>query len=205
MILKWAESSDGFLDVNRKPDTPVGPNWITGLIGRTLVHKWRANEQAIMIGGGTLLIDNPSLTVRYWAGRQPLRITLTRQENLSEDLHLLDRQIPTLIYSDKEVESEPGITYVNLDYSDEVLPQIMNDLYEREIQSMIVEGGRELLERFITSGLWDEALVFTGNTRFHEGIKAPAFSFQPDLRTLFDRCELKYYRNKGNATLKKEV
>ncbi len=205
VILKWAESSDGFLDIIRKPGTPVGPNWITGLLGRTLVHKWRATEQAIMIGGRTLLIDNPSLTVRFWTGRQPLRITITRQTNLSKDLHLLDPKIPTLIYTDKNVDSEPGTTYVKLDYGDEIFPQIMKDLYNREIQSLLVEGGKELLESFISSGLWDEAFVFTGNSRFLNGIKAPILSIQPDLRTQQDDCELKYYRNKSYPASKKEV
>jgi diaminohydroxyphosphoribosylaminopyrimidine deaminase/5-amino-6-(5-phosphoribosylamino)uracil reductase len=206
VILKWAESLDGFLDIMRTPDTPVGPHWITSAIGQTLVHKWRAAEQAIMVGGRTVLNDNPSLTVRYWTGRQPLRITITRKKNLSKDLHLLDGQNSTLIYTDKkEMVHEPGITYVKLDYHKDTLPQIMNDLYNREIQSLIVEGGKKLLESFISSGLWDEALVFTGNSSFYQGLKAPTLDSNPELRILFDHCKLKYYRNIGIPSPKKGI
>jgi len=204
VILKWAESNDGFLDTIRTPDTPMGPNWITSGLGQTLVHKWRATEQAIMIGGHTALLDNPALTVRSWTGRQPLRIAITRQKNLVKNLHLLDQKHPTLIYTDKKILPESGITYVKLDYSREVIPQIMNDLYNREIQSLIVEGGKELLESFISSGVWDEAFVFTGRRRFFDGLKAPTLDCQPDLRTLFDRCELKHYRKNCISTNKKK-
>lgn len=205
VILKWAESLDGFLDTIRTPDTPIEPNWITGEVGRTLVHKWRAAEQAIMVGGRTLLQDNPALTVRYWTGRQPLRIAISRQKYFGKHLHLLDQKAPTLIYTDKKMMHEPGVTYVKLDYRKEILPQIMVDLYNREIQSLIVEGGKELLESFISSGLWDEAFVFTGDRRFNNGIKAPMLDYHPDLQTLFDRCALKYFINKENPAPKKEV
>ena len=205
VILKWAESQDGFLDSIRTPETPVGPNWITSGLGQTLVHKWRATEQAIMVGGRTLLLDNPSLTVRHWTGRQPLRIAITRQANLPKDLHLLDQQNPALIYTDKKMLPEPGINFVKLDYQSEIIPQIMSDLYSRGIQSLIVEGGKELLESFISSGLWDEALVFRGYSQFFNGLKAPMLYLQPDFQTLFDRCVLKYYRNKSHPIHKKEI
>lgn len=205
VILKWAESNDGFIDAIRTPETPPEPNWITGALGRTLVHKWRAAEQAIMIGGRTLLMDNPALTVRFWKGRQPLRVALTRQEKSGHHLQLFNQKEPTLIYTDKKMIPQPGIAYVKLDYRREILPQVMSDLYKRKIQSIIVEGGKELLESFISSGLWDEAFVFTGSRWFYDGLKAPALDCQPDLKTLFDRCELKYFRNKENPVSEKEV
>jgi diaminohydroxyphosphoribosylaminopyrimidine deaminase/5-amino-6-(5-phosphoribosylamino)uracil reductase len=195
VILKWAESNDGFLDQIRTPDMQVGPNWITGEIEQILVHKWRAEEQAIMVGSRTATIDNPSLTARQWTGRQPLRITISRKANLAENLHLIDKQNRTLIYTERELPPDHEIIYVKLDYTKDIPGQIMGDLYNREIQSLIVEGGKELLESFIFSEIWDEAMVFKGIRKFNEGIRAPKIESKPKLHTIFGQCELKYYRN----------
>jgi len=195
VILKWAESKDGFLDRNRTSDTPVGPNWITGEIGQTLVHKWRIEEQAIMVGRKTVVLDNPSLTARSWSGRQPLRITLSRKAELAKNLHLFDKQAKTIIYTEEESSGDIENQYVKLDFNRSIPGQILTDLYNREIQSLLVEGGKELLESFILSGIWDEALVFKGNKKFIGGLKAPKIDFQPDYCSVFDHCELKYYSN----------
>jgi diaminohydroxyphosphoribosylaminopyrimidine deaminase/5-amino-6-(5-phosphoribosylamino)uracil reductase len=197
VILKWAESKDGFLDNIRSPHSPVGPNWITQNVGQTLVHKWRAEEQAIMVGSGTAMIDNPSLTVRHWTGRQPLRITISRKAKLAKNLQLLDQKNKTLIYTEQDLEPEGNNVFVKLNYEKEIPEQIVRDLYERKIQSLMVEGGAQLLTAFICSGLWDEAIVFTGNKNFFNGLRAPVIKSPVDLETHFDQCGLKFFRNQG--------
>ncbi|UCG27555.1 MAG: bifunctional diaminohydroxyphosphoribosylaminopyrimidine deaminase/5-amino-6-(5-phosphoribosylamino)uracil reductase RibD [Bacteroidales bacterium] len=195
IILKWAESADGYLDRIRTEDAPIGPNWITGELEKTLVHIWRAHEQAVMVGGGTVIIDNPRLTVRHWTGRQPLRISISREANFPGGTNLLDNQYKTLIYTEKILPASEALEYVQLDYNKDTIVQVLKDLYSREINSLIVEGGKKLLESFLNSGIWDEARVFKGDREFLTGIKAPTINSSPVNRIFLFQSELKIYRN----------
>ncbi len=178
IILKWAESADGYLDEERIAGQQ-GPNWISGPLGRQLVHKWRSEEQAILVGRKTALIDNPALTAREWYGRNPLRLVIDRELTLPPDLQLFDDEAPTIIFNNLREEKHTHPEPVRIDFSKSIIPQITAELYHRRIQSLIVEGGAYTLRQYIESGMWDEARVFKGNRYFHTGVKAPVLKHQP--------------------------
>jgi diaminohydroxyphosphoribosylaminopyrimidine deaminase / 5-amino-6-(5-phosphoribosylamino)uracil reductase len=173
IILKWAQTSDGFIDTIRKPGEIIGINWISHPLSRMLVHKWRSEEQGIMIGTNTVLTDNPKLTVREWNGKNPVRIILDRNLRIQNDLHVFKNDAATLVYNERQSKKNGSVEWVRLSFNDKNLSLVLDDLYQRELLSIIVEGGKELLEYFITCNLWDEARVFTGEKKFIRGLKAP--------------------------------
>jgi diaminohydroxyphosphoribosylaminopyrimidine deaminase/5-amino-6-(5-phosphoribosylamino)uracil reductase len=175
VILKWAQTLDGFIDKFRESNEPQ-INWITDEKTRVIVHKWRTEEQAIMIGGNTAKKDNPRLTSRDWTGKNPVRIVIDDTGTLDKALRVFDVEADTLLFSpvlrDMGLRTQTIIT----DFYRPVLPYVLNALYESSIQSVIVEGGRQLLTSAIESGLWDEARIFTGYCNFHHGVEAPEIS-----------------------------
>jgi diaminohydroxyphosphoribosylaminopyrimidine deaminase/5-amino-6-(5-phosphoribosylamino)uracil reductase len=173
VILKWAQTQDGFVarsDYNSK--------WISNPYSRQIVHRWRAEEDAIMVGTKTAYFDDPKLNVRYWEGRNPLRIVIDKQLTLDKNLGLFDRSQPTICYNCVREEEEENLAWVRLsrEFS---MQDIMEDLQHRKIQSLMVEGGSFLLQKFISADLWDEARVFVGEPRFGSGIPAPFLNQQP--------------------------
>lgn len=174
IILKWAQTIDGFIDVIRKPKQENRPTWITDETCRTLVHKWRAEEQAIIVGTNTAEKDNPKLNVRNWKGNDPLRLVIDKEIRLNKDLSLFDHSIPTIIFTSKTVAPANNLEYCKIDFNSDIIPQILQELHNRNIQSLIVEGGAQLLNSFILADIWDEARVFEGEINFTDGIKAPA-------------------------------
>lgn len=134
----------------------------------------RSEVAAIMVGTRTALLDNPSLTVRHWAGQSPVRVVLDRTLKLPAGSHLLDGMVRTLVFTAAEVESRPNVEYVRIDFEQEVLPQVLQYLYEQNLNSLMVEGGAGLLESFLDAGLWDEAWVETAPAVLGAGVKAPA-------------------------------
>lgn len=189
VILKWAQTSDGF--VARKD---FSSKWISGTLSRQLVHKWRAEEDAILVGKNTALHDNPSLNVRDWAGRNPLRIVLDSNLELPQDLKLFDQSIPTICYNRIKTESSENLEFVNLG-TDFSVAEILKDLQSRKIQSLIVEGGSRVLSKFIESALWDEARVFTGKSTFSAGIPAPQLNQIPSERLSIGEDTLTIYHH----------
>jgi len=179
IILKWAQTSDGFIDIIRKKDNSVQPTWITDEYCRRMVHKWRSEEAAIMVGTETAIKDNPRLDVRSWKGKNPLRIVLDQNLRLPESLNLFDSSIPTIVFTAKQKSGKKNIEYLQLDFEADVMQQVLENLYQKGIQSIFVEGGKKLLSSFINQNLWDEARVFTGPMDFRDGIKAPEFPFKP--------------------------
>lgn len=173
IILKWAATIDGFIDIKRDENSSIQSNWITNDNCKSLVHKWRAEEQAILIGTNTAENDNPSLNIRNWTGKNPLRVVLDRNLRLSEKLNLFNQKQETLVLTEKDKENKTNIFYEKIDFEKDITSQLMEKLYERNIQSLIVEGGKQLLETFINENLWDEARVFSGDKFFFEGTKAP--------------------------------
>ena len=172
IILKWAQTRDGFIDKERTTDEAI-INWITDDHTRLLVHKWRAEEQAIITGTNTIMKDNPQLTVRDWAGKNPLRLIIDKDLKVAMNAKVFSQDAKTIIFNAKRNLIQDRIEYVMLDFSQDILPQIMLFLYNRNMQSLIVEGGRILLQSFIDANLWDEARIFSGNTFFFKGTKAP--------------------------------
>lgn len=167
IILKWAETSDGYI---------AGENydskWISNAISRKLVHKWRAEEDAVLVGKQTAKIDDPALNVRDWSGKHPLRLVIDRHLELPSTLKLFDGIIPTVCYNLKKAGKEGMVEFV-LCGGDCFFGDVMADLYQREIQSMLVEGGSAIINYFFQTGLWDEARRFRADTTFGRGIPAP--------------------------------
>ena len=174
IILKWAETKDGFIaPLNKDEQKPV---WITNNISRQLVHKWRAEEHAILVGTNTVKADNPKLTIRNWSGENPVRVVIDKDLKLSKNLNVLDGSVPTIIITEREKDNSKNITFEKVDFSKALPSQICEVLYRNKIQSIIIEGGAITLQSFIDSGLWDEANVFIGGILFNKGIKAPVLS-----------------------------
>lgn len=155
ILLKWAESADGFLDSDREQSTPAP--WLTGKAAKVLVHRWRAEEDAIMVGANTVLRDNPRLDVREWYGKNPIRVTIDTKGGLPKDAYLFNAAAETICYTTDNVE------------------EIVADLYRRGIQSILIEGGTKTLQQFIDKGLFDEVRRFTADMTFERGsVKAPS-------------------------------
>ncbi len=180
VILKWAQTADGCLDAVR-PGPEVPAAWMTGQAARVLVHRWRAEEDAILVGTETARLDNPSLTVRAWEGRNPLRVVLDRRLALPEGLHLFsDGAARTLLFTAPERLAEararfvgqPLVTVEGFETLGDVLRVLATDPYR--VRSLIVEGGRRVLESLIGEGLWDEARVFTSRLSARELYPAEA-------------------------------
>jgi len=194
VILKWAETSDGFIDDERKPGLSR-PAWIAGELARPLVHKWRSEEQAILVGTNTALIDNPMLNVRDWSGKNPIRMVIDRTLRLPKNLNLFDKSQATIIFTEKSHENETNLEYYKIDFN-RIINDIFRSCYSRKIQSIIVEGGAQLLNTFIQSGNWDEARVFKSNIYFGKGVKAPLFSSIPDAQSRIESAVLFTYYKK---------
>ncbi len=173
IILKWAQTLDGFIDGLRTDADPLRPNWISSQASQRLVHKWRTEELAILVGTRTALNDNPMLTVRLWDGKNPVRILIDRTLRIPRHYHLFDQSVPTIVFTEKNKLSENNIEYVEIDFSAYIVQQILNELYKRNIQSVIIEGGAATIESFVEDNLWDEARVIIGNKTFGKGLKAP--------------------------------
>lgn len=175
IILKWAETQDGFIAPKTKHNkTPI---WITNTTSRQLVHKWRAEEHAILVGTNTVLEDNPSLTVRDWTGSNPIRIVLDKDDKLSKAHNLFNYEAKTIVLKENTAKT------------------ICNELYKQNITSVIIEGGSKTLQLFIDDNLWDEARVFNGKSNFNEGVKAPKFSGTLISETSILEDMLKIYTN----------
>jgi diaminohydroxyphosphoribosylaminopyrimidine deaminase/5-amino-6-(5-phosphoribosylamino)uracil reductase len=169
IILKWAQTQDGFF----APDDGR-QYWITGPEARKLVHKWRSEEDAVLVGKNTARIDNPQLNVREWEGRSPKRVVIDRRLELSHELKLFDQSAETLVFNEIKTDIDGKIKYIALEDFDNYVPQyIMFQLYIQDIQSVIIEGGAATLNAFIDADLWDEARVFTGNKTLNNGIQLP--------------------------------
>ncbi len=191
VVLKWAESADGFIDIVRTPGDDSGPNWISGMPERVLVHRWRAEEDAIMAGGQTIRSDNPMLNVRLWSGLNPVRIIVSKAAKMDTHLHVFNNEGRVLLFTADENTSFPDVeTFI---IKDDKIPvrKILDCLYDQGIQSVIIEGGAVLLQTFIDSGMWDEARVFKGKQKFGSGIPAPEIRGRQERLTAFDQSTLR--------------
>lgn len=175
IILKWAETQDGF--IAPKTRNKKAPVWITNTYSRQLVHQWRAEEHGILVGAKTVLEDNPTLTVRDVEGNNPVRIVLDNRNSLSKEFNIFNDEAETILIN----ETEPK--------------EILDQLFLKNIQSVIIEGGAKTLQGFIDAGLWDEARVFVGNVSFKEGVKAPIFDKSPNKVENLQGDTINYYKN----------
>lgn len=188
IILKWAQTADGFIARSN-----YDSKWISNAHSRQLVHKWRAEEDAILVGKHTAVYDTPSLTVREWEGKNPVRVLLDSKLEVSEDTSLFNADASTLIFNTIKDEKEGHLEWVKVDTKN--ITAVLQSLQERKIQSVIVEGGTHVLNAFIGENLWDEARVFTSKTEFKEGIPAPKLDEVPISKEIILDDTLTTYRN----------
>ncbi len=200
IILKWAQTQDGFLDVDRDSADFGEPTWITGKEALLRVHQLRAEEDAIMVGTHTAEKDDPSLTVRHCDGKNPLRMVLDRELRLSQNLKLFDQSTPTLVFNALKNEVQGNTEYHLIDFQKNVPLQVLNLLYLKNILSLIVEGGRQLLQSFIDANLWDEAQVYTGAKTFGAGIPAPLFDLRNATKESIGNDLLQVVRNRDQGS-----
>lgn len=202
IILKWAQSADGFFDKERVSHLDTGPNWITSELARKSVHQLRAEEASILVGTQTAKTDNPRLTVRDREGNSPLRMVIDRDLSLPQHLALFDQSVPTLVFTEKSRQNLPNIEFVTLQWPDGIPLQIVRQLYQRDILSLIVEGGSYTLQSFIDLNLWDEAHIYTGNTEFTRGLRAPLLTGRLFNQTSFDGTLFAQFLNPSSLSNK---
>jgi diaminohydroxyphosphoribosylaminopyrimidine deaminase/5-amino-6-(5-phosphoribosylamino)uracil reductase len=193
ITLKWAQSADGFIDIIRSENHKQQPTWITGKPERVLVHKWRAEEQAILVGAGTVRADAPRLNVREWKGHDPLKLILSSSGLLSPRSSLLNSASNIIVFTHNRDIEFSYITKVLLEDSKPSSVQIADYLYSAGIQSLFIEGGEQVLTHFISTGLWDEARIFTGGIFFKEGVKAPELRGNLFSKKVFTGSSLEIY------------
>lgn len=173
VLLKWAQSRDGFMDIHRT-ELGKGPVQISNLLTKQFTHKYRAQNQSIMVSTNTAVLDNPSLSVRRWAGKNPVRIVLDRTGRIPTDYHLFDESVRTLVFTERtDRQSTEKLEYIVTDFSADVIREVLGTLAKLNIHSVLVEGGSQLLSSFINSGLWDEAHVEISTNELKDGVKAP--------------------------------
>lgn len=168
IVLKYAQSKDGF--IGREGEEVA----ISNALSKRLVHQWRSEETAILVGTNTALVDNPQLNNRLWFGKSPLRLVLDKNLRLPNSLYLFDGTLETWVFTEKQENStRKNVRFVPISFDDNLLKNMLNYLQEQRIQSVLVEGGQQLLQTFIDQNLWDEARVLTSNQYLKNGIKAP--------------------------------
>ena len=174
IILKWAETKDGFVAPIAKNE--IKPIFISNTYSQQLVHKLRSAEHAILVGTKTVLADNPKLNIRSWSGENPIRVVLDNTLRIPKNSNILDGSAKTIVITasrDKNIVSSKNLIFEEIDFSKNIAKQVCEVLSKYQIQSLIVEGGTQTLQSFIDEKLWDEAMVFVGNTSFVKGVKSP--------------------------------
>jgi diaminohydroxyphosphoribosylaminopyrimidine deaminase/5-amino-6-(5-phosphoribosylamino)uracil reductase len=197
ITLKWAQSGDGYLDIIRNENHKPGPNWITGNPERVLVHKWRAEEQSILVGAGTVRADSPRLDVREWKGSNPLKLILSSSGLINNDHSVRNTNTRVIVFThnvNSDIQDAEKIILRN-DRPSSV--QISDFLFNENIQSLFIEGGAKVLSHFISTGLWDEARIFTGKDYFKDGVKAPDINGRLFSKTIFGLSTLEIYLKNG--------
>ncbi|RBL88784.1 bifunctional diaminohydroxyphosphoribosylaminopyrimidine deaminase/5-amino-6-(5-phosphoribosylamino)uracil reductase RibD [Chitinophaga flava] len=194
IILKWAQSGNGFMAGSDGTPVRISNAW-----SNRLVHRWRSEEMAILVGTRTAMLDNPRLNTRLWPGKDPIRLVIDRTLSVPRTHHLWDGSIPTIFLTAEE-SSPHGLTQtLQLDFQRELLPQLMESLYRQQIQSVLVEGGPYVLQRFLEAGLWDEARIITGTVTLPDGLSAPAISHAvPDNTVYLEGDRIDFYHRSGD-------
>jgi diaminohydroxyphosphoribosylaminopyrimidine deaminase/5-amino-6-(5-phosphoribosylamino)uracil reductase len=194
IILKWAETQNGYFGSLENKQ-----QWITGTLAKKMAHKWRTEEDAILIGKQTALIDNPNLTSRDWPGKNPIRLVIDKNLDIPTDFNIYDTEAKTFIFNEVKTDVEGNIHYIQMEDMNFYLPQkIAFQLYLMDIQSVIIEGGANILNQFINANLWDEARVFKASQSWDNGIAAPKINGEITAQTTLNDDLLTIYSNQNN-------
>ena len=198
IILKWAQSNDGFIAGHNDLVTKI-----SNIYTDKIVHKWRTQEAAILVGANTIKIDNPLLTARNWSGKNPVRIIIDEQLTLDENSNIFNGQVQTLIINRKKNLSLMHLEFYQIISDKTVVEGVLECLYHKQINSVIIEGGSKTLQLFIDAGLWDEARVITNTDLFlTEGLKYPLLTHQNlclSLNIFSDKID--FFQNNTNDPL----
>lgn len=182
IILKWAESADHFIaPLTKQSKNPV---WISNPYSRQLVHQWRSQETAFLVGTKTVLDDDPSLTTRDWYGKNPMRIYIDRNGSVDTKYKLQDGSTPTLCFTENgHLSDQENLSFIPIDFSKSVAHQICDTLYQKNMASVVVEGGAKTIQQFIDAELWDEARIFRSKNVLRAGIPSPKIRRRPSVNS----------------------
>jgi len=170
--LKWAQTVDGKMASGNDDRLLISNEY-----SNRLVHQWRSEEVSILIGTNTALLDDPELTNRLWEGNSPIRLVLDMNLRLPLHLKLFDKKVKTIVFNAVKQEEKENLIYYKIEKEANIVSQMLNALYQLNIQSVIVEGGAKLLQSFIDAGLWDEARVISNEELvINNGLSAPLLS-----------------------------
>ena len=176
IILKWAQTNDGFISHWPLPENKED-NWITSNESKSIVHQWRTEEQAILIGYNTLLSDNPLLTARIVNGKNPVRLVMTHYLDFPENLNVFNADAKTIVFNALKNDVKGNVEFVKIDWNHKS-KQVLEYCFNHDITSIIVEGGTNTIYSFININAWDEARIFVNpHKNFEHGISAPDISF----------------------------
>lgn len=191
IILKWARTANGYF----APKNSI-QQWISGALAKKLVHKWRSEEDALLVGKKTAMADNPQLSAREWTGKNPVRIAIDRKLEIPADAHIYNDVAKTFIFNEIKTDVIVNIHFISMEDMQYYLPQkIAYQLYLMDIQSIIIEGGANILNQFISAGLWDEARVFHSANNWDTGIHSPQINGKILSTTAVDQDQLTIYEN----------
>lgn len=194
ILLKWAQSMDGFIDYARS-DGQNPPVKISTPITKALNHQIRTQEAAILVGTNTAVLDNPHLTVTKWHGNNPVRLVVDRTLRVPQNSRIFDSAAPTVVFTEKDVEDYDNISFEHINFKKNIVPQILDYLYQHNLISLIVEGGSQLLQAFIDGGHWDECHVEVAPCVLGNGVASPHFPSQPQRAERFGQNTMFYYFN----------
>ncbi|WP_343633710.1 bifunctional diaminohydroxyphosphoribosylaminopyrimidine deaminase/5-amino-6-(5-phosphoribosylamino)uracil reductase RibD [Fluviicola sp.] len=193
ITLKWAQTVDGFMDLDRSENPETGINWISQPETQVITHQLRCTEQAILVGWRTIQNDNPSLTTRAFNGPNPLRIVIDPHLQAPKNATVFTDGMPTWVFNLQEEHQINEVRYIRMD---DLSPEsVLEKLYLQNINAVLIEGGGNTLTRFIGSHVWDEALVITGRNEFKTGLRAPVLCKTPVKSVVFGKDTLNYFRN----------
>ncbi|WP_421943696.1 bifunctional diaminohydroxyphosphoribosylaminopyrimidine deaminase/5-amino-6-(5-phosphoribosylamino)uracil reductase RibD [Pedobacter sp.] len=194
IILKWAETANGFfasLDGHQK--------WISGALAKRLAHQWRTEEDAILIGKQTAVIDNPQLTSRLWPGKNPVRLVIDKNLQIPASNNIFNKEAKTIIFNEVKTDVVDNIHYIQMEDIHFYLAQkVAFQLYLMDIQSVIIEGGANILKQFLDAGLWDEARIFSSSNSWTEGVPSPAIKGNLTEQIQIENDKLSIYINNIN-------
>lgn len=191
IILKWAETANGYFatkDGHQK--------WISGALAKRLAHQWRTEEDAILVGKQTVIMDNPQLTAREWPGKNPIRLVIDKNLQVPQSNHIYNADAKTIIFNEVKTDVAENIHYIQMEDMHFYLAQkIAFQLYLMDVQSVIVEGGAKILTQFLDTNLWDEARIFSSSERWDDGVPSPVVNGHLKEQIQVGSDKLSIYKN----------